>query len=106
MTNTTAPKKDTHAEKWLSRICSSALLSYGIALAISGCFVWGNPSGLLSDTPAANQVQFAMWILAPLWLTVFSVSFLLANLRHVWLWLGTANAVLWGVLALIKDTAL
>lgn len=43
-----------------------------------------------------------MWLVTPIWLTVLSLVFLFASGRRAWLWLGGANALVFGALALLR----
>ncbi|MFC5359346.1 hypothetical protein [Azospirillum himalayense] len=74
---------------WWSKILAGVVLGFALAIALSGLFAWIGPGG-----PAAvNKLQFIMWLVVPIWLGVFSFSFLFRSGRQAWLWLGCASVL-------------
>jgi hypothetical protein len=48
---------------------------------------------------ASIRMQLAMWMVAPIWLGTLSAAFLFDSGRSAWIWLGGANLLVYGVLA-------
>lgn len=69
---------------WWSK--SSAGLICGLFLAVGcvGLFAWLTPGG----PQAPDKVQLNMWLIVPLWMTIFSLVFLFHTGRQAWCWLG------------------
>lgn len=82
---------------WLSKTLAGTLLGFALALGVSGLF-----AAFSGGLPPAARAQLAMWLVTPIWLTVLSLVFLFASGRRAWLWLGGANALVFGALALLR----
>lgn len=90
-----APKYLPIKEDWLSKTLAGCLLGFLLALIASSLFaIWG-PGGL----EAPNKTQFNMWIVPPIWMTIFSLVYLFRSGLRAWLWLGGFALV--GALALV-----
>lgn len=83
---------------WISKTLAGILLGYFLAVGVSGVFAWIGPGGI--DAP--NKVQFNMWIIPFIWLPMFSLVYLFQTGWRAWLWLGTSNILVYGVLLFIK----
>ncbi len=81
-------------QKTLIGLIGSLLLAYGLI----ALFAWYGPGGLR----AGVKVQFNMWMITPIWLTVFSFSYLFISWRSAALTLGLANLVCWGLFAVLR----
>lgn len=79
---------------WWSKTLAGAILGWTLALAVAGIFAWAGPGGI--DAP--NKTQFVMWMIAPLWMLVFSLSYLFRSGLRAALWLGAANALAYALL--------
>ena len=82
---------------WLSKTLAGTVLGFTLAIACSGLFALLTP-GLAMNAKA----QLSMWLVMPVWLGVLSFVFLFASGRRAWLWLGAANALVFGVLAVAR----
>ena len=80
----TAPKYQPIKEDWLSKTLAGGLLGLALALIASSLFANLGPGGL--DAP--DKSQFNMWIVPPLWMTVFSLVYMFRSGLRAWLWLG------------------
>jgi hypothetical protein len=93
----TPDKRLSVPRDWLSKTTAGGVLGLTLALGCSGLFVHFS-----SDMAISIKAQLAMWMVVPLWLGVFCAVFLFASGRRAWLWLGGANLLIYGVLALIR----
>ena len=84
---------------WFSKTLAGLLLGSTLALGCSGLFSHFN-----MDMPLPIRSQLAMWMVAPIWLGTFSGTFFFSSGRRAWLWLGGANLLIHGMLALARLT--
>lgn len=80
--------------KSLAGIFPALTLSYGLV----ALFAWYGPGGI----DAANKVQVNMWLITPIWLTIFSLVYLFPTGRKAWGWLLAANVLVFGLFALLR----
>lgn len=83
---------------WWSKTLAGAILGWTLALAIAGIFAWAGPGGIA----APNKTQFVMWMIAPVWMLVFSLSYLFRSGLRAVLWLGAANALAYALFFSIR----
>lgn len=83
---------------WWSKSIAGTLLGLLIAYALVGLFAWAGPGGI--DAP--DKEQFNMWIITPIWLTIFSLTYLFHNGLRAWLWLGSVSVALMALLVLTR----
>lgn len=57
---------------WWLKTFAGLILGFSLALGLVGLFAWFGPGGIDADA----KVQFNMWMIAPLWLLIFSFNFL------------------------------
>jgi hypothetical protein len=86
---------------WWCKTFAGAVLGWTLALALAGLFAWVGPGG----PHAADKSQFVMWMIAPLWLLIFSGVYLFRSGASALLWLGAANALAYGVLLAARAAA-
>lgn len=79
---------------WWTKTIVGCVLGATLALALGGLFAWLGPGGITAD----NKVQFIMWLLSPLWMLIFSVTFLFRTGLRALLWLAAANLLAYGIL--------
>ncbi|MCE9782535.1 MULTISPECIES: hypothetical protein [Shewanella] len=94
----TTIKKDKIRPDWLGKTLAGALMGFALAVALSGIFAWVGPGGI----DAKDKVQFNMWLIAPLWLSFFSFSYLFYSARRAIFWLMAANVLAWLLLWWVK----
>lgn len=93
-------KPDAIRPDWWSKTFAGAVLGATLALAFAGLFAWAGPGGI----NAREKAQFVMWIMAPLWMAVFSTVYLFRSGRRAVLWLGGANVAAYSLLFYIRST--
>ena len=79
---------------WWRKTLAGAVLGWPLALALTGLLAWYGPGGL----QAPNKVQFLMWMIAPIWMLVFSLVYLIPTGTRALLGLFGANVVAYGLL--------
>lgn len=84
---------------WLGKASAGTVLGLGLALAVSGLFVWWSPGGLMDGS---GKTQFAMWLVAPIWCGIASLCFFFRSGLRAWVWLGAGNIAAFGLLALTR----
>ena len=65
-------EKDKLQPAWWTKSLAGLVLGFTLALGLVGLFAWFGPGGIDADT----KVQVNMWLIAPIWLSVLSLSFL------------------------------
>ncbi|MBW8190628.1 hypothetical protein K0504_06220 [Neiella marina] len=83
-----AEKKKIQPQWWRKSLIATfggLLLSYGLV----GIFAWFGPGGI----DANAKVQFNMWMITPIWLTILSFSFMFSTWRSALVYLGGANLI-------------
>lgn len=96
----TTAKHHSIQPHWISKTLAGGLLGATLALALAGLFAWWGPGGI----NAPDKVQLTMWITAPIWLCVFSASYLFRTGYRAWCWLLLANALAYAALYLARQT--
>lgn len=84
---------------WLGKASAGVILGFTFALALTGLFVWWSHGGLMAGS---GKTQFAMWLVAPIWASVASSSFLFRSGLRAWIWLGAGNIAAFAALAFTK----
>lgn len=79
---------------WWGKTLAGALLGYTLALAVAGLFAWIGPGGI----GAPQKTQFVMWLIAPLWMAIFSLVYLARSGARALRWLGGANLFAYALL--------
>ena len=87
-------KKSPIQADWWTKTCAGAILGLTLALALSGLFAWFGPGGLA----APQKVQFVMWIIAPIWMLIFSLVYLFRTGLRALLWLAGINLIAYAIL--------
>ena len=94
--NTT--KKNHVKTDWWTKSFAGCVLGFTLSLALIGLFALVGPGGI--DT--SSKTQFNMWMMAPLWMTVLSFTFLFPSGLRAVAWLGAANTVAYLLLFIIR----
>lgn len=75
---------------WIAKSLAGFLLGFTLAIGCSGLLVASTPT-----MAKVIQGQLAMWLVMPVWLGVLGLVFLFASGWRAWLWLGTANLLVY-----------
>lgn len=92
------PKSERIQPDWWSKSIAGGVLGILIAFALVGLFAWVGPGGI----NATDKVQFNMWIITPVWLTIFSLTYFFYSGWQAWKWLGSIALALSGCLMLTR----
>lgn len=84
---------------WLAKTLAGAVLGLALAFVLIGFFAWYGPGGIA----ATDKSQWNMWLLIPLWLTLFSIVYLFQTGRQAWLVLGSSTVLLYGLFFLLRS---
>jgi len=82
---------------WFSKTLAGTLLGFTLAIGCSGLLAHA-----LGGLVLGTRAQLAMWLVPPVWLGVLSACFMFASGLRAWLWLGLANLLVFGTLALLR----
>ncbi|TMP35989.1 hypothetical protein [Pseudoalteromonas rubra] len=81
---------------WLSKSLAGVVAGGLLSFAFVGLIVWFGPDGLngtLTNSELLWKTQFNMWIIAPVWLVILSLTFLFKTGKQAWGYLLLASAV-------------
>lgn len=84
--------------QWWRKTLIGLLFSLTLAYALVALFAWYGPGGI----QAPVKVQLNMWLVTPLWLTFFCLSYLFTSWRSAALTLGLANLLSWGLFCMLR----
>ncbi|MDP5239639.1 hypothetical protein Q9Q94_08865 [Uliginosibacterium sp. 31-16] len=93
MTSVSTVKPAPIRRDWFVKSLAGALLGLTLAFACSGLFAL-----VASGLAPSARAQLMMWLVVPVWLSVFSGCYFFTSGLRAWLWLGGANLLAWGVL--------
>ncbi|MFV0595382.1 hypothetical protein [Shewanella sp.] len=79
---------------WWTKSLAGLVLGFTLALGLVGLFAWFGPGGIDADT----KVQFNMWMITPIWLSILSFSFLFKTGLRAIGYLGLFNILTYIVL--------
>ena len=91
-------KKTPIRADWWTKTISGLVLGFTLALAISGLFAWIGPGGIA----APQKVQFVMWLIAPVWMLILSLIYLVRTGVRALTGLLIVNALAYALLFLVK----
>ncbi|SEL22764.1 hypothetical protein SAMN05216359_106232 [Roseateles sp. YR242] len=77
---------------WWAKTIAGAVLGLSLGIATGGVY------SRFSSGPPMLTSQIAMWMVAPVWMTVLSLVFLFRNGWRAWAWLLAANAAAFAAL--------
>ncbi len=83
---------------WWTKTFAGAVLGLTLAYAIVAIFAWYGPGGI--DAPV--KVQFNMWLITPIWLTVLSLTYLFKTGTKAMLYLAAVNLLFYGLLFTLR----
>ena len=84
---------------WWSKTLIGALLGLSLAYGLVALFAWFGPHGI----EGKDKVQFNMWLVSPIWLTLFSLVYLFAHRRSALLYFVSANFLIFTVYFLLRS---
>lgn len=85
---------------WIAKTLAGALLGLTLALIASGLF-----SVMAAELPLPIRGQLMMWMVAPLWLGIWSGVYFFASGLRACLWLGAATLVCGATLLALRAGA-
>ena len=83
---------------WLGKSLAGCFLGLALAFILVAFFAWYGAGGI--DAP--DKVQFNMWIIPLLWLTIFSFTYLFSSAKKAWLTLGGLNITLYSLFIILR----
>ncbi len=86
---------------WWTKTLAGLVFGFGLGIALAGLFAWVGPGGI----GAPQKTQFVMWLIAPVWMTVFGTVYLFPSGARALLWLGAANLVVFAALFAVRASA-
>lgn len=91
-------KPTLSARDWPGKVSAGLVLGFLLALGGSGLFraVFG-----IGEAFFSTKGQLSMWLMSPLWALILSLVFLFRSGWRAWGGLAIANALVWGLFALI-----
>ncbi|MFB2800677.1 hypothetical protein [Shewanella seohaensis] len=87
-------EQDKLQPDWWTKSLAGLVLGFTLALGLVGLFAWFGPGGIDADTKG----QVNMWLIAPIWLSVLSFSFLFKTGLRAICYLGLLNILTYIVL--------
>lgn len=91
--------KEKIQAQWWSKTLAGVLLGLTLTYVLISMFAWYGYGGI--DAPA--KVQFNMWMIAPIWLTILSMTYLFKTGVKAWLYLSLANLIAYGMFYLLGE---
>lgn len=83
---------------WWRKTLAGGVLGLTLAFALSGLFAHLGPGGLT----APDKYQFVMWLITPVWMTLFSLVYLFAHGNRALLVFSLANVLAWLSLLMLR----
>lgn len=83
---------------WISKTLAGLILGFALAMATSGVF-----SKVTMDMASASRIQLAMWMVPPIWMVVFGFVYFFTSGFRAWIWLLTANFMVWGIFLALRQ---
>ena len=83
---------------WWHKTLAGGAGGFALALLIVGFFAWYGPGGIR----AADKVQFNMWMITPLWMLIFSLTYLFRTGWRSLLFMLVVNTVGWSVFLMLR----
>lgn len=91
-------KPQLTAKNWFGKASAGLILGFLLALGTSGLF---RVLGGVDEAFFSTKGQFSMWLMSPVWALAVSLVFLFRTSARAWAWLALANAVIWGLIAML-----
>lgn len=80
-------------KNWFGKLSAALVLGFTLTIGLTGLLLhygFGHV-GIFS-----SHGQFLMWLVSPIWLSILSFCFLFRTGLHAWIYLLSANALIWG----------
>lgn len=87
-------KKHTNAQ-WFSKACAGLVLGFLLSMGLGGLLL---TYGFGEIHIYSIRGQFLMWMIAPVWLFIFSLCFLFHTGLQAFVYLGIANVLVWSAM--------
>lgn len=84
---------------WISKTLAGGLAGLSLPFALLGIATWLSPEGV----QPGDKTQVVMWLVPPVWMFIFSLSYLFRSGWHAWGWLGGANLLAYAALFAIQQ---
>ncbi|ALU41967.1 hypothetical protein [Pseudoalteromonas rubra] len=91
---------------WLSKSLAGVIAGGLLSFSIVGLVAWFGPDGIsgpLSNTQLLWKTQFNMWITAPIWLVILSMTYLFKTGRQAWIYLLLTTIMLFALQAGLRS---
>lgn len=98
MTNARTAKAQRIQPQWWSKTAIGLIGGLLLAFGLVTLFAWYGPGGLHQGA----KVQFTMWMVTPIWLSIFSASYLFTSAQSAVKVLGLANGICWGLFIALR----
>lgn len=85
---------------WGSKSLAGGILGLAFAFACSGIY-----TRLVTSLPLPVKAQLAMWMVAPIWLSLFALVYLFQSGKRAWLYLGSLNLIAWTGVFMLYSSA-
>ncbi|NMH63997.1 hypothetical protein [Shewanella salipaludis] len=82
---------------WWSKSLIGGVLGFSLALALSSLLTAITPGGM----DGQSKVQFNMWMVAPIWMFIFSFSYLFRSGLSAMSWLTGLNLLSYSLLLMV-----
>ena len=83
---------------WWLKTSAGLILGLTLSYALIGIFAWYGPGGI----DAAVKVQFNMWMISPIWLTILTFSYLFKTGLKAIIYLGSANIISYAIFFFLR----
>lgn len=86
------------SRNWLGRATAGLFGGFALALGVSGLFWHFGPEGI---SGGSGKLQICMWMMSPVWASVFSLCFLFRDGVRAWAWISGAALLSFVLLLLL-----
>jgi len=91
------PQRQKIQPTWLGKSLAGGFLGLTLSFVLVAFFAWYGPGGI----DARDKVQFNMWMIPLIWLTIFSFTYLFRSAKQAWLTLGGLNITLYSLFLML-----
>lgn len=83
---------------WWTKTLAGLILGLTLAYAVVAIFAWYGPGGI--DAPV--KVQFNMWLISPIWLLIFSCTYMFKTGLKAISYLLLVNVIVYSIFLLLR----